>query len=196
MFRTLLTPSRYGANARYVWAKWRVERSEILVARPPDALPPSYVDLWTIYRAAKGCATVLEFGVGLSTRALSLAAKRVISIEADQRWAEEARAISASEIIVRPIEKIEYNGEPCHRFVDVPQVVPDLVFLDGPSPRDVPEWSGPPISADPLFLDMRAGSKLIVDSRKANVDFLRRHEHRQHIVIEDAVFGITIFEYV
>lgn len=207
MLSVLLRPDRYYANARFLWAKWQVERRgliETATPRPQDAKPASYFDLWKLYRSAKGRITVIEFGVGLSTLVLARAIHpdgRLISIDADAKWIEVTRAALPHELASRvnfhhsKLKKTSYEGEECHRYLSVPKVTPELVFLDAPMPSDVPGWDGPPMAMDPLTMDMQPGARLIVDSRTANVEFLKRHEKRAHSVSTDRTFGITTFDY-
>jgi predicted O-methyltransferase YrrM len=207
MFSAILKPSRYSANARYFWARWHLHRRGILdelAKRPSDAKPPSYYELWYLYRMARGRRRLLEFGIGCSTVVLAKALHdqgggELISVDASSKWIEISNSTfpSALRPFVKfhhsPLVMMDYAGEPCHRYVDVPTTSPDLVYLDGPAPKDVPGWRGTPVAADPLLLDLQPNSLIIVDSRQKNVAFLERHLRRPFRSEQDRAFGITTF---
>lgn len=207
MLRALLRPSRYPAHVRYFWARWQLRQRGLIeqfAKRPNSAIPPSYFDLWYLYRSARGCSRMIEFGIGCSTIVLAQALHdqgggELISIDASAIWIEETRKTFPSSLqpFVKfhhsPVAPIEYGGERCHRYADVPAVSPELVYLDGPSPHDVPGWQGAPLAADPLLLDLQPGAVIIVDSRPANVAFLRRHLRQPFRSVTDRTFGVTTF---
>jgi hypothetical protein len=72
----------------------------------------------------------------------------------------------------------------------VPDVVPDLLYLDGP-----PLSAARPVAVDPLDLEDRfpRGFTMVVDGRRSNVEFLKRHLRRTYRVHERRRFHNTLF---
>lgn len=88
------------------------------------------------------------------------------------------------------------GGELCHQYCELPNIVPDFLYLDGPSPFDVKgqirgvEFTmeggagRPPISADVLLYEgaLLPGFLMVIDGRYSNMQFLKRHLKRQYKV--------------
>lgn len=172
-------------------------------------MPPSDYDLWLLYRMIRRCKprTVLEFGVGCSTLVIAEALRRngygvLYSVDASKEWLDrlDANIPAALRGIARlqqsGLEIIEWKGERAHRYTDVPDVTPDLLYLDGPDPRDVPDWSGGPLAADPILMEHKfpVGFRMIVDSRAANCAMLDQHLTRRYRKRHDDIFKITTYD--
>lgn len=204
-------------RAGYEWFRWRARRfwrrqpwmREFLQARPPQAFPADYADLWFLYRTVRSRRprVVLEFGSGCSTLALTLAlrdnlegggpAGRLVSIDSDEFWAESTRtalpgpAREHCEVLYRPAVETEWNGTPAFRYTDLPQLEPDLVYLDGP-----PLTPERQVAVDVLDLEdrFRPGFLLIVDGRWANAMFLREHLRGEYRFQYRTLFQNSTFE--
>lgn len=166
----------------------------LLAQRPATAIPPNYVDLWFLYRLVKRRKPrlILEFGSGCSTVVLCQALwenardgrapeGHLVSIDADPFWADAAvrslpphlRATGA--VTYSPLIETTRDGIPVFRHACVPDVRPDLVYLDGPALT--PERK---VADDILLMEAKlpAGCLIVVDGRRANVRFLRERLKR------------------
>jgi hypothetical protein len=156
-------------------------------------------------------APVVEFGVGNSTLVMAEALARngsgkLWTTDVSARWLGDThrcipdRLRHGVELRQSALETMQIDGDPCHRFVSHPPADRiDLLFLDGPSPKDVPGWvhgGKRPVAADPVLLEDRfaEGFRMIVDARAHNVAFLKRHLKRRYRVRTDPVFKITTFD--
>lgn len=98
-----------------------------------------------------------------------------------------------------------FNGRLCHYYADLPDVIPDFVYLDGPDPNDVQGkvnglsfqcdertvMSGDLLLIEPTFLP---GLTVLLDGRTNNARFLERNFQREYAVRWDPIADVTIFE--
>jgi hypothetical protein len=183
--------------------------SGFLALRPRDAIPPDYADLWFLYNTARRRkpSVILEFGSGSSTAVLAQAiwmnrlddsryTGRLYSVDADPYWADSARRAlpdylhEVCEISYSPLIEVDYNGTPAFRHAIVPNVVPQLVYLDGPALT-----AERVVAIDVLDLEDRlaTGCCLIVDGRIANTNFLRKHLRRPFRFTENTLLFNHVF---
>ncbi len=155
---------------------------ELVRSAPRSAFPPEWHDLWFLYREvrARRPRLVLEFGSGCSTPIIAAAleengAGKIVSVEASAEWLEVTRnyfprhLAARCELVHSPAVLSEHDGNQVWRHSAVPDVVPDLIYLDGPP------LQGRIGSIDVLDLEPRldSGARLIVDGRKKNFAYLR-----------------------
>ncbi len=163
-------------------------------ARPANAYPPVWSDLWFLYRQVRDFKpkVMLEFGGGCSTliyaqaladNAADGAPGYLYSLDADEVWTGvTARSLPAHlkpfcDVAYTPAMPVEYDDTPAWRFRDVPDVVPDFVYLDGPALT--PDRK---VAVDVLDLEARfpPGFHLLVDGRSRNCAFLESHFKRRY----------------
>jgi Methyltransferase domain len=195
---------------RYCYARRCMERPPFhdLIAARSGALPPSYYDLWYLSYQIRQLKPVhvLEFGVGYSTLIIAATLARngsgtLTSVDANRDWLEATRDALPVDLhpyvtlVYAPLEVTKAYPEACHQYLFTPTVTPNLIYIDGPDPHDVPNWTGKPIAADPLPIESRlpAGTVMIIDARLENVSFLRRHLKRRWTMKTDQIFKITMF---
>lgn len=204
--------------------------ADLFALGDPGAIPPNPTDLAFLHRTVRGLrpATILEFGSGNSTVAMAHALEQnlresaaaghssrgiVYSIEASTIWMDNTRAklpLQLQHFAVlragRP-EATLWNGELCHLFPELPDIVPDLIFVDGPGPAEIdgachglsfqPEAGGRrgPVAADPLLYEnaLRPGAMIVVDGRIANTRFLQRNLKRRYRFQRDIQPGLHAF---
>ena len=158
-------------------------------ARPRDAIPPDYSDLWFLYREVRRRrpTTVLEFGSGCSTVVLAFALHQngnghLWSLDAEAAWAE-ATTVALPEA-VRPLVTVVYapvreddRDVRGWSYSNIPDVDPDFVYLDGPALT--PDRK---VAFDVLDLQSRLkpGCIVVVDGRGANVRYLEARLTREH----------------
>jgi len=165
---------------------------------------------------------ILEFGSGFSTVVMASALKRtwdeynallagqpdqearyeqpcIVSIESSEKWRKntwtkivKAGLAAFAEIVLSRVRVAEYQGQVCHFYDDLPDVVPDFVYLDGPDPSTVEgnisglSFSNPKrtvMSADLLKYEstLLPGFFMLVDGRTNNARFLQRMLKRIYI---------------
>lgn len=155
----------------------------ILTQVDAKAIRPQYTDLWWLYRAVREHAphVIWEFGAGWSTAFLAQAVAdngfgRVISMDADERWAEHARRLVPpwlqAEIRFAPAAKVEVRGEPAWRHSNRPDdALPQFIYIDGPA------GSGEcPGFADLVDIEdqLEPGCLVVIDGRPKTSAMLRR----------------------
>lgn len=198
------------------------------------AFAPQVADLVRLHRLARTrmAATVLEFGVGFSTVVLADALAKnevdfaalpdkpklrnsrlfqLISVDASRHWIGETRKRLPKHLAPRvtfhysAVEIGTHNGQLCHFYKSLPNVIADFIYLDGPSPKDVKgKINGldfsiderTVMSGDLLLMEstMLPGTFIIVDGRVNNARFLERNFTRpsRHEYSRDG--DITTFE--
>lgn len=182
------------------------------------------VDLRNLHRLVMRLrpANVVEFGCGFSTLAMlhafSLNAERhgmmgkLHVLESDEKWADNLRKkIPASlcqfvDLQVQAAELIQIGGQLCHAFPVLPNVRPEMMYIDGPDVRTVkgsahglsfgPRTALPfACSADPLLYEwgLYPGAVILLDGRVTNVDFLRKNLKRKYRVTTHLIHDFTTF---
>lgn len=177
---------------------------------------------------------ILEFGSGFSTIVMACALKqnwndylkimanrpeqihyeqpKMVSIETTEKWmqntrqkVEKAELADFSEITFSPVSIAEYQGQVCHFYDDLPDVVPDFVYLDGPDPSTVKgsinglSFKNPKrtvMSGDILKYEstLLPGFFMIIDGRTNNARFLERMLTREYQVQYHEEADVTMFE--
>lgn len=198
------------------------------------AFAPQLRDLVRLHRLIRQrmATTVLEFGVGFSTLVMADALAKneaefqklpqpprlrvkkpfhLFAVDASRHWIEETQKRIPAHL--RPRVQIDFSrvkagmhlGQLCHFYERLPNVVPDFVYLDGPSPKDVEgavnglDFSideRTVMSADLLVMEptMLPRTFIIVDGRTNNARFLERNFRRRFHVTSDAAADVTTFE--
>ena len=181
--------------------------------------PPEFDDLTRLHYlvCSRKVTTVLEFGVGKSTPifgdALSSNKKNYYeftskelrrgnlyechSIDNSKEWIEKSKEIISPELInfkfnnlhLSTVKVSEFCGKVCTFYDPLPNICPDLIYLDGPdqfSPiGDIRGLSTNhkdrmPMSADILAFEhfLQPGTLIVVDGRTANSRFLKSNLQR------------------
>ena len=202
----------------------------------PVEFLPEPTDLARIHRLirARKCFTVLEFGVGYSTIVIADALRKnqrewdslvdkpavrnrfmfhCFSVDSSERWLAQTQsrfpAALRSQVTMTysPVHVATHNGQLCHRYHTLPDIVPDFVYLDGPDPKDV-EGSIHGLSfkcdertvmaADLLLMEptLLPGCFILVDGRTNNARFLARNFTRDFAMTWDREGDVTTFELV
>lgn len=189
--------------------------------------PHKIWDIVNLHRAvtSRRVRHIVEVGCGISTVALAHAIKanrakddyarngKVHVVEASQQWADETRkkvdAVGLGEYVeftVSAPRLRELNGQFCHVFDKLPDVRPDLLYLDGPDPESVEgsvngltkKASEFIVAADPLLYEWTAypGFTMLVDGRFTNVQFLKANLRRHYKVRTNLLRNVTTFELI
>lgn len=186
---------------------------------PTDAsIAPDPADLARIHQLIRGrkSFTVLEFGVGYSTVVIAdaLAKNRrdweqlqpepvirnrflfhCFTVDTSKEWIAISQQRMPAEL--RPFVTISHSpvsvgthqGQLCHFYDELPDVVPDFVYLDGPDPKAVQgKVNGlsfqcnerTVMAADLLLMEptLLPGTMILVDGRTNNARFLKNNFRR------------------
>lgn len=205
----------------------------LLEQRRKVEISPKWADLAKIYIQVRERKpfSILEFGSGFSTIVMACALKQnweeylkiakgqpkhempsIISVESSKKWKlnselkiKKAVLSAFARIVLSGVQISEYQGQVCHFYEKLPNVVPDFVYLDGPDPADV-KGSINGISFDNPKRTVMAGDILkyestllpgffmMVDGRTNNARFLIRMLKRSYRVVVSKELDITTFE--
>jgi hypothetical protein len=100
-----------------------------------------------------------------------------------------------------------FNGQLCHYYVNLPDIVPDFIYLDGPDPKDVNgDINGlsfkcderTVMAADILLMEptLLPGTFILVDGRTNNARFLERNLLRNFRIKCNKESDVTFFELI
>ncbi len=148
--------------------------------------------------------TVLEFGVGFSTIVIShaldsLGEGTLYTVDADPKWLENTRTKLGEKLSARweprqsDVDCAVHDAQLVSYYKRLPNIVPQFVYLDGPSPSDIkgnvrgldfPLEGGRyrhVVASDILLYEssLLTGAYVLVDRRYANVQFLRNNLKRK-----------------
>ena len=157
---------------------------------PAGAFGPIYADLFRLYSLVRQRRpqVILEFGSGWSSYFLALALHDnaggyLYSVDAVEKWADITRRLMPKrlrefcEIRFSETVPAEHDGMPCLRHRSVPDIVANMVYLDGP-----PLTPERRVAIDLLALEDRFPDDflLVIDGRKPNAEFLGRYFRRTY----------------
>ena len=214
---------------------YRSEGLADLVGETADvsAIPPDADDLARLHSLLRErrVASVLEFGVGYSTLiiadalrrnaaefgsldtpgAVSAHAHRGVSVDTNSQWIDVARRRVPQNLQqfvsfhLSSARAATFNGQLCHYYDCLPDIVPEFVYLDGPDPGDVAGtvngigFSNPertPLAADLLLLEptILPRTMILVDGRTNNARFLMNNLRRTWRFEQDPDGRFSILE--
>lgn len=178
-------------------------------ARPRDAKPPVWSDLWAIYSQVRerkpkvllefgsGCSTII-FAQALADNTAEGAPGFLYSLDADAHWGQvtidslPGHLRAFCDITLTERVEAQLGETPVWRFAQVPDVVPDMIYLDGPALT-------PERRAAIDVLDMEdnfpAGFRLLVDGRSFNrrlleKNFKRRYDRRHRPILKSTTYDL------
>ena len=196
--------------------------------------PPVVEDLARLHRLIRKrkAFTVLEFGSGLSTIVMADALSKnkadflalqqkpelrnrfmfqIFSVESDKKWIEYSQSNFPKHLLEHvnfhysEIKIDTFNGRICHFYDNLPDIVPDFIYLDGPNPKDVKgNVNGMTfqcdertvMAADLLLMEsiLLPGTFILVDGRTNNARFLKNNLQRNFEMSWDKDGDVTSFE--
>ncbi|NBO85594.1 MAG: hypothetical protein EBV38_04035 [Burkholderiaceae bacterium] len=169
---------------------------------------------------------MLEFGSGQSTIVIAHAlaklananpknAYKLYSIDGSKHWTEVTRAKIPKDLqsfvdlrYSKPIIT-RFNDRICHRHEQLPNITPDFIYLDGPSPYDVEGVDACGIgftqedgnnrsamSCDVLLYEpfVSTGCTIVIDTRMNNSSFVIKNLQRNWKHAWDSVFKVHVLE--
>lgn len=213
---------------------WREGATDVVSGKVKFAFPPAAGDLVRLHKLLRErkCFTVMEFGVGHSTIVMADALRKnqmdwekltdkpeirnrfmfkIFSVDASKGWMEQTKKKFPSDLMDRvhfhysEVEIGTHNGQLCHYYKELPDIVPDFIYLDGPAQSDVKGsirglsfqceertvMSADLLLMEPTFLP---GLFIVVDGRTNNARFLQRNFTRKWEVTWDRDDDVTTFE--
>lgn len=201
-----------------------------------ERISPDFRDLARLYAVvrARKVFTILEFGIGYSTIVMAKALERnrddwnafkdkplirksnpfqIHSIDASKKWIDitlNGIRKECKNIVHAHNTKVTpglFNGRSCHFYDQIPNVVPDFIYLDGPHPKQVnkkdgagSDWANNPdrvvMSGDLLRIEpiLLPGTCILIDGRTANARFLNYFFYRSWASARDANGDVTAME--
>lgn len=199
-------------------------------------IPPNLVDLVNLHKRIRErkSFTILEFGIGHSTVVMADALQKnqnewsklaevpkirnrymfqLFAVDASKKWIKHTKKNFPKHLLERvnfcysPVRIGTFNGTLCHYYVNLPDIVPDFVYLDGPDPKDVKgKINGlsfqcderTVMAADLLLMESSflPGTLIIIDGRKNNARFLQRNLQRNYKIVVDPIADYTTFDLV
>lgn len=174
--------------------------------------------------------TVLEFGVGMSTVIFDDALKvneqehgdyvkshfriqepfRCYSVDTSEKWLNLTKNKYQTSNVSYHLSKCTmqtFNGRICSMYDSLPNIFPDLIYIDGPcryyvngDVRGISSNSdaGLPMLADVLAMEhfLSPGTLIVVDGRSANARFIKANLQRRWLYNYTAEYDQHFFELV
>lgn len=198
-----------------------------------EPFPADLIDLYRLHKTIrdKKFFTVLEFGVGLSTLVMADALYKnkqdwdkhnksvsirnrfmfkLFSVDTAKKWIAHTKKQVPGylknhiEFKYSTVSIGKFNDQLCHYYDDLPDIIPDFIYLDGPDPKDVKgEINGltfqcderTVMAADLLLMEstLLPGTLVLVDGRTNNCRFLQNNFKRKWKQTWDKKNDITLF---
>lgn len=199
-----------------------------------EPFPIQYDDLARLYRLIRMRKpfTVLEFGIGFSTAVISMALSKneeewlklpsrpiirnrhlfqLYSVDTSKKWIINTKKMLNEELRGRThfsyseVEVGLYRDQICHYYKNLPDIVPDFIYLDGPHPKEVKgKINGlsfqcderTVMAADLLRMEsiLLPGTFILIDGRTNNSRFLQRNFTRNFRYNWDKNSDVSTFE--
>jgi len=201
-----------------------------------DAIPPDVEDLVRIHKLIRTrmSFTVMEFGVGFSTIIIADALKKnkkdweqldpipkirnrfqfqSYSVDTSKEWIDKTKERIPEDLI--PYTNFHYStvsmglhqGQMCHFYDSLPDIVPDFIYIDGPDPQAVQGsingmtfqcqertvMSGDLLLMEPILIP---GTFVLLDGRTNNARFLKNNLKRTYKHNWDRDGDVTTFELI
>jgi len=180
--------------------------------------PPHIEDLVRLHKLIRlrEPSVILEFGVGYSTVVMADALfkngkGRIFSVDASEKWILyvkkhfPAPLLDYVEFRHSEVRAATFNGQLCHYYTELPDVIPNFIYLDAPSPKDVhgkingltfQDSDRTVVGADLLLMEptFLPGTLIVVDGRTNNARFLARNFKRDYDIKRDRKGDVTTLE--
>lgn len=136
---------------------------------------------------------------------------KIFSVDASQKWIDNFKQLIPIElqnfihITYSEVKIGQHNTQLCHYYTQLPDIVPDFVYLDGPDPKDVQGninglsfqcnertvMAADILLMEPTFLP---GTFILVDGRTNNARFLEKNFQRKYSTHWNRIKDISTFE--
>lgn len=201
-----------------------------------SAIPADLEDLVRLHHLIRSrrCFTVLEFGVGFSTSIIADALMKnkadwqrleptpkirnrfqfqCFSVDTSREWIAKANARIPFEL--KSYVNFHYSevsigthqGQLCHCYDELPDIIPDFIYIDGPDPQAVKGsvhgmtfqcQERTVMSADLLLMEpiLLPGTFVLIDGRTNNARFLQNNLKRKYKYNWDKKGDVTTIELI
>ena len=195
-----------------------------------EAFPAELDDLIRLHYLVRSrkVITILEFGIGKSSIVLDHALQlnkanysdyinknirrinkfECFSVDADKDWINHCKQTAETKLVKFHFSENEmstFNGRICSLYKNIPNICPDLIYLDGPSQFTVESnirgistnhQDRLPMAADILSIEhfLLPGTLIVVDGRTANARFLKSNFQRNWSYFHSEEFDQHFFE--
>jgi hypothetical protein len=199
-----------------------------------NRIKPKFRDLARLHKIViqRKIFSAVEFGVGFSTIVIADALQKnrlawellrekpliryaepfkLHSVDAGKAWIEATKRMLPAylreqiQFYTSEVSVGVFNGRYCHFYDNLPDVVPDFLYIDGPDPADVKgslkgiTWknaervvmSGDLLALEPLFLP---GALVLFDGRTLNGRFVSAQLFRNWSICRSESNDITVLE--
>jgi len=197
--------------------------------------PPESNDLIRLHKLIRQrkSFTICEFGLGYSTLIMADALLKnkleyeniknkpdirnsnmfkLFCVDPNKKWIKHCKAIlpkNLKDIVVfhySPVSVDKFNGQLCHTFDNLPNIIPDFIYLDGPNIADVKGsinglsfdtcYERTVMSADLLLMESTflPGLIIVIDGRTNNARFLQNNFKRKYKIQHMVESDVTIVE--
>tara|TARA_B100001173_G_scaffold306915_1_gene314570 strand:- start:95 stop:889 length:795 start_codon:yes stop_codon:yes gene_type:complete len=202
-------------------------------------IKPEFIDLKNIFQliTSRKPKCILEFGVGFSTICICLALREnekngfsgeLYTVDAEKSWLKNTEDKLPQELKkyvtfnYSTCSVSEVNNQLVSIYDNLPNISPNFIYLDGPSPESVSgnirglgftkkvtenksdevtkskkkTWHRRIVASDILLYESSAPSDFFIlfDRRYVNVNFLRNNLKHKYTLKKDLAFGIVTFE--
>ena len=210
------------------------------VSGDTSEIKPEFIDLKNIFEliTSRKPRCVLEFGVGFSTICICLALKQnekngfsgqLYTVDAEKYWLKNTEDKLPSELKkyvtfhYSSCSASKVNNQLVSIYDDLPNISPNFIYLDGPSPksvmgnvrglgfskkisdlksdeiiktRETNMWYRRIVASDILLYESTSPSDffILVDRRYVNMNFLSNNLKYKYTLKKDLAFGIVTFE--
>ncbi|MBH11255.1 MAG: hypothetical protein CMG74_13065 [Candidatus Marinimicrobia bacterium] len=186
-----------------------------------NRIKPKYDDLIRLHKLIlkRKPKIILEFGVGWSTIVIADAINKtkensiLYSVDASKEWLKRTKKLIPKKLkkfIIFHQSDVHIdiiNGQLCSLYDNLPDIVPDFIYLDGPDPKDIQgNINGlsfncsrrTVMSGDIILMEstLLPDSFILVDGRTNNSRFLNRMFLRKWKMRWDRIGDITTFELI
>ena len=205
-------------------------------ANVSESIPPDVEDLVRIHHLIRSrkSFTVMEFGVGFSTIVIAdalfknkqdwkqLQSNPVVrnryqfqcfSVDTSKEWIAKTeeripeRLKSFTNFHLSTVSIGTHMGQMCHFYNNLPDIVPDFIYIDGPDPQAVTGsingmtfqcqertvMSGDLLLIEPILIP---GTFVLIDGRTNNARFLKNNLKRDYKYYWDKEGDVTTFELI
>jgi hypothetical protein len=199
-----------------------------------NRISPKYRDLARLHKivTTRKVFSAVEFGVGYSTVVIADALMKnqqawdrlidkpqiryatpfvLHSVDAGSTWINATMRLVPDHLKSRVrfhqsgVKVATFTGRYCHYYEQLPDVIPDFLYIDGPDPATVSgclngiSWknkerivmSADLLALEPLFLP---GALVLFDGRTLNARFIAGHLFRNWSIARDEKNDITVLE--
>ena len=138
---------------------------------------------------------------------------QIFTVDASSKWIDHTKEIFPIDLnnfvsfSLSDVHIGTFNGRLCHFYEKLPNIVPDFIYLDGPSPEhvkgsinglDFKLFDRTVLSADLLLMEFTflPWTYILIDGRTNNARFLQNNFQRNFEYVHDVKEDVHTFELI